>query len=395
DVALYFDTSGNLTDGDSPERIGLSRATVNVFEVLGVTPVLGRTFTRDEAKAETPDVVVLSHELWTRRYGGAHGIVGDRIELDGVPRTVLGILPAGFRLPIDFASELPFDVYVPMDVPDGTAELPENGGSHSYYVVARLAEGVSAEAAQVEALAWNQRAVADGHYDQLRQFATVVLPVADDVVGNARTAIWILVAAVGFVLMIACVNVANLMLSRGQERRREIALRTALGAGWQRIFGQLMTESLVLAVLGGVVALVLAHWSLAALLTLEPGSVPRLQDARLDGIALLFALAITIVTAAMFGALPALSASRPRLRDALTRGGRGMSGGVGSQRFRGGLVAFQLAVAVVLVMAAGLMIRTFAHLIAIDPGFRADNVLTMRLSIPDKTYPDDADVIGF
>lgn len=282
-----------------------------------------------------------------------------------------------------------------MDVPEGVGDIPGNGGSHSFYGVARLADGVSVDVAQAEALAWNQRAVADSIYSEQRQFRTLVIPVADDVVGSARTARWILLVAVGFVLLIACVNVANLVLSRGQERRREIALRTALGAGWRRIFRQLMTESLVLAALGGMLAVACARWSLKLLVALEPGSIPRLADARLDTQVMLFALIATVVTAALFGVVPALSTSRPRMRDALSQSARGSSPGISSQRFRSGLVAFQLAIAVVLVMAAGLMIRTFANLLAIDPGFQSANVLTMRLSTPEQTYSEDADVISF
>ena len=282
-----------------------------------------------------------------------------------------------------------------MDVPEGVGDIPGNGGSHSFYGVARLADGVSVDVAQAEALAWNQRAVADSIYSEQRQFRTLVIPVADDVVGSARTARWILLVAVGFVLLIACVNVANLVLSRGQERRREIALRTALGAGWRRIFRQLMTESLVLAALGGMLAVACARWSLKLLVALEPGSIPRLADARLDTQVMLFALIATVVTAALFGVVPALSTSRPRMRDALSQSARGSSPGISSQRFRSGLVAFQLAIAVVLVMAAGLMIRTFANLLAIDPGFQSVNVLTMRLSTPEQTYSEDADVISF
>ena len=284
---------------------------------------------------------------------------------------------------------------MPLDVPEGTSDLPNNGGNHSYYGVARLAENASVEEAVAEARAWNGRAVTDGVYPEEMLFRTLVIPVADDIVGAARSALWILLVAVGFVLLIACVNVANLVLSRGEERRREIALRTAMGANWRRIFRELMTESIVLAGLGGVAALLVAQLALRTLIALEPGSIPRLGEASLDGGALGFAALATLVTAVLFGVIPAFTSSRPRLRDTLTQGARGSSSGIGSQRFRGGLVAFQLAIAVVLVMAAGLMIRTFAHLLAIDPGFKAENVLTMRLSTPSATYAEDVDVITF
>jgi len=395
DVGLYFSTSANLTDGDNPERIGLVGITPNLFSVLGVDPVAGRGFTREEAKPETSEVAVLSDALWRRRYGADPELVGRRIELDGVPRTVVGILPSGFRLPIDFVSETPLEVYLPMDVPEGVGDFPKLGGSHSYFAVARLAEGETADDAKAEALAWNQRAAVDGIYPEERRFRTLVVPVADDVLGTVRAAVWILLAAVGCVLLIACVNVANLVLARGQERRRELALRTALGAGWRRIFRQLMAESLVLAAAGGTAALFLSSWLLEVLLALDPGGIPRLAETHLDGGALLFAAAVTLTTAVLFGVLPAISASRPGVSGVLGQRARGASSGRGSRRFRVGLVAFQLAMAVVLLMAAGLMTRTFAYLLAIDPGFDSVQVLTMRLSTPERDYPEDADVIAF
>ena len=394
-VGLYYDTSANLTDGDDPERLGLAGVTPNVFETLGVEPIVGRGFTAEEAEPDISEVVVLSYRLWNRRYGADTDLLGSRIEVNGFPRTVIGILPPRFRLPIDFSRETPIEVYLPLDVPEGTSDLPNNGGNHSYYGVARLAENASVEEAVAEARAWNGRAVTDGVYPEEMLFRTLVIPVADDIVGAARSALWILLVAVGFVLLIACVNVANLVLSRGEERRREIALRTAMGANWRRIFRELMTESIVLAGLGGVAALLVAQLALRTLIALEPGSIPRLGEASLDGGALGFAALATLVTAVLFGVIPAFTSSRPRLRDTLTQGARGSSSGIGSQRFRGGRVAFQLAIAVVLVMAAGLMIRTFAHLLAIDPGFKAENVLTMRLSTPSATYAEDVDVITF
>ena len=341
------------------------------------------------------EVVMLSHPIWQRRYGGDPAIVGRRIELNAVPRTVVGILPADFRLPIDFNTQEPFDVYVPFGIAEGVEPLPNNGGSHSYYGVARLREGASVESAQAEALAWNQRMTADGIYHEDRRFRTLVIPAVDDVVGDVRPALSILLFAVGLVLLIACSNVANLVLSRGQERRRELALRTALGAGSGRVFRQLMTESLVLAVSGGVLAVALAYVALNALLALEPGSLPRLAEVRLDSNVLLFAALATLVTAVLFGVVPAISASRTKLRESLAQGSQRSGSGLGSTRFRGALVALQMALAVVLVVGAMLMIRTFANLLQIDPGFRSENVLTMRLSTPSSSYPESEDTVAF
>ena len=394
-VGLYYDTSANLTDGDDPERLGLAGVTPNVFDTLGVAPILGRGFMAEEAKPDISEVVVLSFRLWNRRYGADEELLGRRIEVNGFPRTVIGILPPRFRLPIDFSRETPIEVYLPLDVPEGVSDVPTNGGNHSYYGVARLAEGARVAEAVAEARAWNRRAVTDGVYPEEMLFRTLVIPVSDDIVGAARTALWVLLVAVGFVLLIACVNVANLVLSRGEERRREIALRTMMGANWRRIFRQLLTESLVLAGLGGVAALLVAELALRTLIVLEPGSIPRLTEASLDGGVLSFAALTTLATAILFGVIPAFTASRPKLRATLTQGARGSSSGLSSQRFRGGLVAFQLAIAVVLVMAAGLMIRAFTYLLAIDPGFKAENVLTMRLSTPAATYTEDTDVIAF
>jgi putative ABC transport system permease protein len=393
-VALYDSDTGNLTDGDEPERIGIAAVTTNVFETLGVAPLVGRSFTSEEGKLST-GVVLISNRLWTRRYGGDPDLVGRRIEVDGKPATVVGILPRGFQLPIDYNAETRTDVYRPMVVPEGAVPIPEMGGSHNYFSVARLAGSASVAVARAEVLAANQRDTRDGIYPEEWRFRTLVIPVEDDIVGSVRPALWILMSAVGFVLLIACTNVANVVLSRGQDRRREVALRNALGAGSSRVFRQLFTESLLLALLGGAFAVVLAQWGLQLLFALEPGSIPRLGEARLDGPVLLSALGITLSTALVFGIVPALSASRVDLRAALGEGARGSSSGIGSRRIRLALVALQMTLAVVLVVAAGLMIRSFTNLLSIDPGFRADGILTMRLSAGAQHYPEDGDVARF
>jgi predicted permease len=394
EVALYASDSGNLTE-DEPERVGLAQVTPNLFEVFGVEAALGRTFTTEEAALSSfdsggaADVVLLSHRMWQRRYGSDPGLLGRRIELDGTPVTVVGILPEGFQLPIDFSASTKTDLYLPGNVAEGTTPIPQAGGSHGYFVAARLREGASVEDARSEVLLFNQRETADGTYSEDMRFRTLVIPSPRTSRAAWRYALWILAAAVD-----SCSswpgNVANLVLSRGQERRREIALRSSLGAGSMRIFRQLMTESLVLAFLGGALALLLAYLGLGALKALEPGSIPRLSEARLDYAALGFALAITLATSLLFGLVPAQAATR--IRGALAEASRGSSSTRASQRFRFVLLGLQMAMAVVLVVGAGLMIRTFANLMAIDPGFRPEGVLTLRLST---TYADPDPIISF
>jgi predicted permease len=394
-VALYGSGTGNLTE-DEPETIGLAQVTPNLFEVFGVEAALGRTFTTEEAALSSfdsggaADVVLLSHRIWQRRYGSDPRLVGRRIELDGTPVTVVGILPEGFQLPIDFSASTRTDVYLPGKVAKGTIPISKAGGNHSYFAAARLREGASLEDARAEVHLFNERETADGTYSEEQRFRTLVIPVAEDVAGDVRYPLWILAAAVGFVLLMACGNVANLVLSRGQERRREIALRSSLGAGSMRIFRQLMTESLVLAVLGGLLAVLLAYLGLGALKALEPGSIPRLSEARLDFAVLAFAFAITLATSILFGLLPAHAATR--IQGALAEASRGSSSTLASQRFRFVLLGLQMSMAVVLVVGAGLMIRTFANLVAIDPGFRPEGVLTLRLST---TYSDAGPIIAF
>ena len=345
-VALYARDSGNLTE-DEPERVGVARVTPNLFEVFGVEAALGRAFLVEDGMSSDPDsgevagVVVLSHRIWQRRYGSDRGIVGRRIKLDSAPFTVIGVLPEGFQLPTDFGATTRTDLYLAGSVPVGTAPIQPMGGSHGYFAAARLREGASVGEAQAEALLFNRRTTDDEIYPESMRFRTLVIPVAEDVAGEARSALFVLAGAVGFVQLMACGNVANLLLSRGQERRREIALRSSLGAGTMRIFRQLMTESLVLAALGGMLALLVAYWGLEGLKALEPGSIPRLAEARLDPAVVAFAFAVTLATALLFGLVPAHAATR--IRGALAEASRGSSSTLASQRFRFVLLGLQMA----------------------------------------------------
>jgi len=395
DLALYYGGSANFTDPESPERVGAAGVTPNTFSVLGVEPILGRTFTWEEAQAGGP-YTLLSYELWQRRFNGDRGLVGSTVEIDGMSQTVLGILPKGFVLPVDYGSSSPSEVYQPVFV-DRSAPDPvrTNGGSHGSYVVARLKPGVTVEAARADLVAQAQRWVAEGSRQAQMQFVPRVYAAKRDIVGTARGTILVLLGAVAFVLLIACGNVANLLLSRSESRMREIAVRAALGAGRFRLVRQLLTESLLLSLAGGALGVVLASLGLRALLAVDPTAVPRADNIHLSGGVLAFALGVSALTAFLFGILPALRVSRGRGARTLTDSARGTGRGARSNRAQGLLVAAQMAMAVLLLTGSGLMIRTFVQLLSVDPGVHPERVLTMRITAPRASYPTAADVVAF
>jgi putative ABC transport system permease protein len=395
DLALYDMTSVNFTDPESPERVGAAGVTPNTFEVLGVEPLIGRLPTWEEAQAELP-LVVLGYDVWQRRLEGDRGIVGRAVEINGVARTVVGVLPEGFLLPVDYASPSPTEVFLPRYV-DREASDPvrTNGGNHGWFSVGRLAAGVSVQEARADLEQQAAQWVADGARSASMQFVPKVFLAKEDIVGGARGTILVLLGAVAFVLLIACGNVANLLLSRSEARTREIAVRAALGAGRFRLVRQLLTESLVISLLGGVLGFGLAASGMRALLAVDPTAVPRSGNIEMSGAVLAFTLGASVLTAAIFGLLPALRVSRGKVGQALTDGARGAGAHARSNRIQRLLVAAQMAMAVLLLTASGLMIRTFVGLLAVDPGFHAENVLTARVTAPSAIYPENADVVGF
>lgn len=399
-VALFSDGALNITEGDEPERLRSGSVQHDLFAILGVSPALGRVFTADEDKPNGPTVVMLSHALWKRRYAGDSAIVGRTIQLNGRAATVVGVMPSGFKLPLDFGADGATEIWQPMqtDAADngatpGPAFTP-GGGSHGYYAVARLRPGATAAAANAQ-LQRLFSGLGESFYPATMQFRAFVTPVEEQVSGRIRPVLLVVFGAVGFVLLIACANVAGLLLVRGETRRRELAVRVALGANGARLTRQLFTESLVLALCGGTVGIGLAALAVWMLRRFAPADLPRVTEAALDPWVLLFAVGSTVIAAMLAGTLPALQASGSFPAEDLKDGGRGATSGVARLRWRQALVATEIAFAVVLVSGAGLMTRTVANLFAVRTGFDASNVLTMRMSTPVAFYEDSIKVATF
>ena len=397
DVAGYREADGTFAGGAEPELIRGGSATPNLFEVTRTSAMLGRTFTPADTAGGTSDVIVISHGLWQRRFGGAADIIGRSIQVNGLARTIIGVMPASFRLPNDYASTQPTEAWVP-EVVDPANLGP--WGSRSYSGLARLNDGVTSESATSElsvvASRWVQagyvRARPDG---SLGGLARRVIPAQEFITGQVRGTLVILFGSVAFVLLIACANVANLQLARADVRRREVAVRTALGAGRGQIVSQLLTESVLLAIAGAAAGLAVAWAGLQIVVTLRPANLPRLDETTLDGTVLFFTAVLAIVTGILFGLLPALQLSRPDVTDALKDGGRTGTAGRSRQLARRSLVVLQLASSVVLALAAGLLIRSLVELNRIDLGFNPSNVLTAQLQVPATAYPQPADVVRF
>ncbi|HEV3469202.1 MAG TPA: ABC transporter permease [Pyrinomonadaceae bacterium] len=380
--------SYNLSGGGEPERLSGRNVSPEFFSVLGVAPALGRAFMAEEDAPGRERVVVLSHGLWQRRFGADPGLVGRAVTLNGEPFTVVGVLPQGFR----YGS--PTDVYVPLASALDETMRSSRGYHPGIYVLARLKEGVGLERAREEMKTIAARLGAQ--YPASNSGNSVLLqPLGEYFVGEIRASLLILLAAVGMVLLVACANVANLLLARAAARGREIAIRTALGASRLRIVRQLLTESVTLALLGGVCGLLLAMWGVDLLRSLAADNLPPTAEVGLDTNVLLFTLGVSLLTGIIFGLAPALQASRADLNTSLKEGGRSQSGGVGRQRLRGALVVSEVALSLLLLIGAGLMLKSFSRLRQAGVGFNPQNLLTMQASRTVGKGQDPARAVAF
>jgi len=379
-VAAIAPWRPNLTGIDEPTRLNATAVSRGFFQTLGATPLIGRVFVPEEATTGKNSVVVLSYDFWRQRFGGDSGIVGREISLNGRPYAVVGVMPERFQLryPLPQAS----DLWRPMVIEGATAT---NRQAHYLYVFGRLRAGVSPDRAQSALTALAARRATDFPATN-RGWGARVIPLRDDIATDVRPLLLVGSAAVALVLLIACANVANLLLARGATRAREVALRTALGATRQRIIGQLATESVALALLGAVLGLPLARVLVSVLVRFGPPAFQANSEIALDVRAVLFAVALAIVTGVVFGLAPALYAARTSAADALREGGRRMSSGRAGARTRDALVAVEVALAVLLLIGAGLTLLSFSRLLRVDPGFDARNALTFELGLPASTY---------
>jgi putative ABC transport system permease protein len=373
-VGGWYDGDSNLTGPAGPERVLLRVVTASLLPTLGIQPVRGRNFLAEESTQGRNHVALIAHGLWQRQFAGRDDAVGSSLRLDGVDHRIVGVLPRGFQL------DEPIDVWVPLNTSDPSIQVRN---SHVLQVVGRSRADATAAmvAADLDLVAKYEVNNFPDMFPPTLGFTLQTRPFLDAVVGEAKLPLLVLLGAVAFVLLIACANVANLLLARAPARRREMAIRTALGAHRGRLVYQLLTESVLLSVIGAVLGVLLAAWGIDALLALSPGSVPRLAEVALDRRVLLFTGLIAVATGVAFGLAPAISESRPQLHGALKEGMYGSS--VGRGRLRGALVVAEVALSLVLLVGAGLMVRSFLALQQVNPGFRPDHALMVRVSLPD------------
>jgi putative ABC transport system permease protein len=381
-LGLYRWWSANLSGNETPERVQGFQVTTNFLDIVNVKPILGRGFAPDENEPGKDMVALLTYTLWQRRYGGEPDIVNKTIVTNGTTRTVIGVMPPKFNYPKGA------EIYSPIRF---TAEFKENRSFHNLLGIARLKPGVTIPAAQADLDMVS--AQLEKQYPEANTGRSVgVFPILADTVRIYATALWVMMAAVGFVLLIGCANVANLMLGRALGRQKEIAVRAALGASRFRIIRQLLTESVILGLLGGALGILVAYWGIDAFRVSNPGDAarfaPGFDNMGIDLSVLVFTVAISILSGVLFGLAPAWQLSKPDLNNALKEGGRQTSSG--SNRLRSLLVVSEIALSLMLLVSAGLLIRSFLQLLKTDPGFNPENLITMNLVLPGAKYTDDA-----
>jgi putative ABC transport system permease protein len=389
-AAMNLLSSADLTGGDSePERVKVATVSEDYFSVMGRDAVLGRTFLPEDYAGSGPAPLVISYGLWQRRLGGDSNIIGQKIYLNGRPYPVLGVMPKDSTWPADR------DVFVPLAVGPNPGPDLMRRDNQIFAGIARLKPNASVAQVNAAMAAIASRVEQDNPASR-RGWSNRIVNLRDYVVGNqSKTSLLILLVVVGCVLLIACVNVANLLLVRAASREREMAIRLALGAGRIRLITQLLTESVLLAIIGGSAGLVLAVWGVDLMKAIVPGDTPRLAEVRIDPRVLLFALLASLATAVICGLIPAVQSSRADLQQSLKESSRGSMGGVRSKLLRNGLVISELALSFVLLVGAGLAIRSFIRVQKIDPGLKADRLITMTLNAPGIRYPDQNRIVAF
>jgi putative ABC transport system permease protein len=392
DMAAFLDTSRNLTGDGEPEEITGQLATTNLFSVLGTNAVLGRTFTQDDGREGGPRVIVISHGLWQRRFGGDTQIVGRQILVNEQPATVIGVMPATFGWHILGKSRArkPADVWMPLEI---TNDLRQRRGRFAS-AVARLKPGVSMDQAQHEMQTIGAR-LAQQYPEFNTDWGVNVVPLGTQMTGEIRRPLLILLGAVAFVLLIACANVANLLLARASSRRKEIAVRAGLGASRWRIARQLLTESVILSLLGGALGVLVAWWGTKSLVALSPPALIDLKSVSVNLPVLVFTLGLSVLTGIVFGLVPAIEAMRFDLHGSLKEGGKSVGGSTGSHRVRSVFVVTQVALALVLLVGAGLLVKSLSRLQAVETGFNPTNLLTVRVNVLPRKYDTDQKRINF
>ncbi|HXG67845.1 MAG TPA: ABC transporter permease [Blastocatellia bacterium] len=384
-LAAYRTTSHILTGIGEPQRLRGARVSAGTFTMLGINPLQGRDFMDEEDLPGKGNVALISHGLWQRLFGGNPNIMGQALTLDGNSFTVIGVMPQTLKFP---------DAETEIWVPTAFSEQERQArGAKMLSVIGRLKPGVTRGQAQAEMEAITARLAEQ--YPENSNFGAKITPLLEYAVGDLRPTLLVLLGAVLFVLLIACANVANLMLARAATRQKEIAIRTALGAGRGQIVRQLLTESLLLAMIGGGAGVLLAVWGVDALLALAPEDLPRINEVAIDGSTLAFTFALTLLTGLGFGLAPALQASKPDLNETLKDAGRGSSGGVHRARVRNALVVAEVALALVLLVGGGLLIRSFIQLQQVKPGFNTENALVVNMSLPQRKYPQGQQAVNF
>jgi putative ABC transport system permease protein len=388
DIAAYREEAFNLTGTDRPERAAGVVTTAGLFPVLGVTPILGRVFQSDEENLGSGRVAVISQNLWERRFASDPNVIGQTLTSNSEPLTIIGVMPSGFRFPEEADLWIPPRQFVPEHVLRPTVNMSTNRDSHYLSAIARLKPGQTLQQARANMDAVARRMEEQNPNENAGRGVSLAT-LREQIVGDIRPTLLVLFGAVGFVLLIACANVANLLLARAATRQKEIAIRTALGATRFRLVRQLLAESVLLALLGGGLGSLLAMWGIGPLISLMPAGIYGAKDIGIDGLVLGFTLAVSLLTGVVFGLVPALQATKSDLNESLKEGGRGGSAGARRNRARSLLVVSEIALSMVLLIGAGLMTKSFFRLEQVNPGFETRNVMAMRLSLPAVQYPDE------